>query len=130
LSGEEAKAVLRRWYDEMWSKKNFDLIPELAGPDYVRHDMGGSRSVTAEEYRDQTRAIASGWEIRNLRYALVAEGDRVVSIGSWSVDGRQMDWVQCFRVANGKLVETWLPAMGLETKWDDAVFASLETFES
>ena len=40
MSREEAnKAVLRRWYDEMWTHCAFDLIPEIAGPSYTRHDV-------------------------------------------------------------------------------------------
>ena len=50
---ETNKALMRRWYDEMWAKLDFDLIPELAGPEYTRHDVVGERTVTAEEYRDQ-----------------------------------------------------------------------------
>ena len=127
MSNADPKAVLRRWYDEMWSKKNTDLIPELAGPIYLRHEMGGTRSVTAEEYRDQTAQIAAGWTITDMRYSLISEGDKVVAIGSWKVNGQQMDWVQAFRVEQGKLVETWLTGLGTGSKWDDAVYANLDT---
>ena len=127
MSTEENKAVLRRWYDEMWSKKNTDLIPELAGPEYVRHEGGGTRRLTAEEYRSQTAAIAKDWVISDMRYSLMAEGDKVVAIGSWKVNGTQMDWVQAFRVHQGKLVETWLSGIGVESKWNEGVFANLDT---
>jgi hypothetical protein len=127
MPADDPKAVLRRWYDEMWSQKNTDLIPELAGPVYLRHESGGTRSVTAEEYRDQTAAIVVNWEISDMRYSLIAEIDKVVAIGSWKVNGKQMDWVQAFRVEKGKLVETWLSGIGLESNWDDDVFAALKT---
>jgi hypothetical protein len=125
MSAEESKAVLRRWYDEMWSKKNTDLIPELAGPEYVRHEPGGTRTVTAEEYREQTAQVAADWSITDLRYSLVAEGDKVVAVGSWKINGEPMDWVQAFRVEGGKLVETWLSGVG--KAWDDGVYANLDT---
>ncbi len=127
MASENPKAVLRRWYDEMWSKKNFDLIPELAGPDYVRHEMGGTRTISAEDYRDQTAQVAADWTIADMRYSLVAEADKVVAIGSWKVNGRQMDWVQAFRVEQGKLVETWLSGLGMESAWEDETYANLET---
>ena len=127
MSAEESKAVLRRWYDEMWSQKNTDLIPELAGPEYIRHEAGGTRRVSAEAYRAQTAEIAANWEITDMRYSLVAEGDKVVAIGSWKVNGNQMDWVQAFRVERGKLVETWLSGIGVESKWNDGVYANLDT---
>ncbi len=75
--------MLRRWYDEMWGAQNPDLVPELAGPVYVRHEMGGTRSVTAEEYQQQVAALCSQAEFTDLRYRLIAEDDHVVAIGSW-----------------------------------------------
>jgi predicted SnoaL-like aldol condensation-catalyzing enzyme len=119
MSREEAnKAVLRRWYDEMWSNLDFDLIPELAGPTYTRHDVRGTRSVTAEEYRDELLPVKGQWTISDFHYFLMAEGDYVTAIGTWKINGAmQWDWVQTFRLENGKLVETWLPAMATEGRW-------------
>lgn len=115
---ESNKALLRRWYDEMWANCAFELIPELAGPEYTRHDLGGTRTVTAEEYRDQLLQTAKDWQISDFHYFLLAEGDYVTSIGTWKVNGAmQWDWVQTFRVEAGKLVETWLPAMATEGRW-------------
>ena len=48
---------------------------------------------------------------------MVAENDRVVAIGSWQLNGAKQSWVQCFRVANGKLVETWLSGIAADTEW-------------
>ena len=121
-SREEAnKALLRRWYDEMWSQCAFELIPELAGPLYTRHDVVGTRTVTAEEYRDQLLESAKEWTISDFRYFLMAEGDYVTAIGSWKINGAmQWDWVQTFRVEAGRLVETWLPAMATDGQWTEA----------
>ena len=116
------KALMRRWYDEMWEPCNFALIPELAGPNYTRHDLMGTRTVTAEEYRDQLTAFGAEWKITDFNYFLMAEKNFVTSIGSWIIDGKQQwDWVQTFRVEGGKLVETWLPAMGgNDVRWTAA----------
>jgi len=119
-TSERSKAVLRRWYDEMWAKKDFALVPELAGPTYTRHESGGSRVVTAEDYRDSLLGLADV-VIEDLRYHLVAEGDRVVAIGSWRFDGQQWDWVQAFRVEDDKLVETWLSGIGTTSNWEAGV---------
>lgn len=119
MGREEAnKALMRRWYDEMWANLDFDLIPELAGPTYVRHDVRGTREVTAEEYRDELVPMKGQWEISDFHYFLMAEGDYVTAIGTWKINGAmQWDWVQTFRVEKGRLVETWLPAMATEGKW-------------
>ena len=115
----EAKAVLRRWYDDMWARKDFDLVPELAGPLYTRHEAGGTRVVTAEEYRDALAGSLSEATVEGLRYRLIAEDDRVVAIGTWKIDGSQWDWVQAFRVEGGKLVETWLSGIAFDGTWGD-----------
>ena len=115
-TAEESKAVLRRWYEDMWAKKDFALVPEIAGPLYTRHESSGSRTITAEEYRDSLLGLADA-AIEDLRYHLIAEGDRVVAIGSWTFNGQQWDWVQAFRVEDGKLVETWLSGIGTESNW-------------
>ena len=71
---ENNKSLMRRWYDEMWQPCNFDLIPELAGPHYTRHDMMGTRTVTGEEYRDSLKMFGATWTIRDFNYFLMSEG--------------------------------------------------------
>ena len=115
---EDNKALMRRWYDEMWANLDFAKIPDLAGPTYTRHDIRGTRAVTAEEYRDELLPMKDLWTISDFKYFLMAEGDYVTSIGTWKINGQmQWDWVQTFRIENGKLAETWLPAMAMEGNW-------------
>ena len=58
------------------------------------------------------------WKISHFHYFLMAEADYVTAVGTWRVNGAmQWDWVQTFRIANGKIVETWLPAMSTDGKW-------------
>ena len=120
----DPRGILTRWYDEMWAKKAFHLVPEIAGPTYVRHEMGGTREISAEDYRDQLLASAQDWEISDFTYRLITEGDFATAIGSWKVNGKQWDWVQAFRVADGKIVETWLSGIGFESTWGDGVIPS------
>ena len=135
MKAEETKALLHRWYGEMWSQGKAELIPELAGPTYTRHEMSGTRTVTADEYRDQTAAFMNQITVCDLEYSLIAEGDKVCAIGSWrlvglpddtSGEGKQWDWVQLFRAEHGKLVETWLSGIAMESSWGPATWASLE----
>ncbi len=138
MSGEETKAVVRRWYDDMWAKGRADLIPELAGPIYTRHEMGGTRIVSAEEYRDQTSAFMAQIVVEKLKYSFVAEGDKVCVVGTWTIkgadgkpgqwgeNGKQWDWVQVFRAEKGRLVETWLAGIAMESSWNDKVWKSFD----
>ena len=75
--------------------------------------------------------------VHDLRYSLIAEGDKVCAIGSWVLkgadgtegpfgpDGKQWDWVQVFRAENGRLVETWLSGIGMESNWQDVTWSNL-----
>lgn len=126
------KAILARWYDDMWARCDFDLVPRIAGPIYTRNDqVGPHRALTAEQYRDALKANGSTWKITDFRYFLIAEDDLVIATATWKMGkGRQWDWVQAFRIADGKMVETWLPALGgtdpmivhtPDAKWDRPV---------
>lgn len=137
MTTEETKQLLTRWYDEMWSQGRADLIPELAGPVYTRHEMGGTRTMTADAYRDQTAGFMSQVSVHDMRYKLIAEGDCVCAVGSWRLrgqpgaegdwgpDGKQWDWVQAFRGENGRLVETWLSGIGMDSNWAADVWKDL-----
>ena len=134
MTTDATKVLLRRWYDEMWGQARPELIPELAGPLYTRHEMGGTRVVSAEEYRDQTAAVLTQLSFDDLRYGLVAEGDKVCAIGTWRVrsgadaadsEGKQWDWVQLFRAEEGRLVETWLSGIGMESGWQPEAWQHL-----
>lgn len=118
---DETRRVLQRWYDDMWFARNWELVPELAGPVYTRHETGGTSQVRAEDYQAIVRSVCESMTITDGRYRLIADGDRVAAIGSWKLDGTQWDWVQAFRVENGKIVETWLSGVGTESNWDPAV---------
>jgi predicted SnoaL-like aldol condensation-catalyzing enzyme len=135
MTADETKALLHRWYGEMWAKGRAELIPELVGPTYTRHEMSGTRVVTAEEYRDQTAAFMGQVKIDDLRYGLIAEGDKVCAIGSWRFTppaevgadpvSKHWDWVQVFRAENGRLVETWLSGIGMDSNWSDEAWKSI-----
>lgn len=111
---EKNRATLQRWYNEMWGKCNNALIPQIAAPQYLRHDITGANNLmTSEQYRDLVGLGLHGESVKEFQYFLAAEGDYVASIGRYVLNsGRQWDWVQMFRLENAAMVETWLPGMG------------------
>lgn len=111
---EQNRATLQRWYNEMWGQCNNALIPQIAAPHYLRHDITGANNrMTSEQYRDLVGLGLAGESVREFEYFLVAEGDYVASLGRYVLNsGRQWDWVQLFRLENAAMVETWLPGMG------------------
>ncbi|MCA9509477.1 MAG: hypothetical protein R3E88_01470 [Myxococcota bacterium] len=117
MSAAETRRAMERWYDDMWSKKAFELVPEIAGPVYTRHEPNGTRAITAEEYRDQLLQFGPNLDVQELTYRLVVEDDMVTAIGRWKLNGAVQHWVQAFRVQNGKLVETWLSGIASDCEW-------------
>jgi steroid delta-isomerase-like uncharacterized protein len=41
MPAEENKAALRRFYEEVFNRKNLDIVDELLAPDVVDHSFGG-----------------------------------------------------------------------------------------
>lgn len=122
---ERNKAVVRRWVDEMYGEHNFDIMPELAGPHYHRHDPKGAYTVTVEEHI-KTLKERYGGQDRQLEqsYRLFAEGDMVCMIGTskgyrkgGETDSDIYNYVQAFRLENEKIVETWFSGFAVNVDW-------------
>jgi predicted SnoaL-like aldol condensation-catalyzing enzyme len=84
VSASENKALVRKFYEEVWVKGNLDVADEVFAPDYVRHDL-----------RAGGRWTASG-----------------THLGRWGgiePTGRQVTFsaVNIFRLEKGKVAEVW-----------------------
>ncbi len=117
----DAKALARRWYDEVINGRNLDAIPEIFSPDYVWHGPEGQELHGLQDVRDFASAILAA---SNDRHATVeqqvAEGDLVVTrftssghhTGAyrgvqptgrvWTTEG-----IVISRIVGGKVVEDW-----------------------
>jgi predicted ester cyclase len=124
--GAEANATLFvRWNDEAWHQGRLELVPQLAGPAYVRHEASGTRTVTAAQYAQEMAALRAA--IPDVRFAVhdcFAEGDRIWT--RWTLVGtaartgapiRRMG-SQSYRVSQGRLVETWV-TMVADAAWPE-----------
>ena len=125
---ERNKAVLRRWNDEMYANRRWELMPELAGPLYIRHDSTGTYTVTIEEHMKNVKELYGVsekiQESEEGSYELIAEGDKVCVL-SWFKGYRKggegdldlYNSVQLFRLEAGKIVETWFPGFVKNVEW-------------
>ncbi len=121
MSLEQNKDVLRRFWTEVFSGKNLDLIDELFTPDWAYHGAGGQEL----RGREALKGFLSGFhqafpDISATVEDLVAEGDRVVSraTGRGTHTGSLMGIpptgrevtvpVICItRFENGRIAEDW-----------------------
>jgi steroid delta-isomerase-like uncharacterized protein len=122
MSTEANKALIRRFYEEVWHRGNLDVADEVFAPGYVRHDFRGSEPEPGPEGQ---KRIAADFRAAfpDLSFEidfLLAEDDLVAGrwtatgthLGSWAdiaATGRTMRFsaVNVFRFADGKVVEIW-----------------------
>ena len=114
------KALLRRWYEEMYEQRRFaELAPQLCGPVFTRHEASGTFDVTAEEHGARLAEAIAARDRREGRtqmvpdYRVFAAGDRVGVIATAPGNG---PYVQAWRVENGKFVESWWPGFA-QVSW-------------
>ena len=119
---EENKALVRRFYEEVWDKGNLEVADEIFAADYVRHDP---RATDAAAGPEGQKRVAGDFRraFPDLRFEvelIVAEGDLVAARwhasgthnGRWATvepTGRAIDYsgVNFFRIDGGKVVEIW-----------------------
>ena len=121
-SAEANKALVLRFYEEVWNKGNVGFAQEVFAENYVRHDL---RPTQAEPGPAGQAKIASDFRraFPDLRFnvdLVLADGDLVAArwtakgtnLGQWgalAATGKAATFsgVNIFRFANGKVVEIW-----------------------
>ena len=116
------KAIIRRFYDEVWNQGHVDVALEVFADDYVRHDL---RPTTAPPGAAGQRQIAADFraafpDLTDTVELLIAEDDLVVArwtmagtnTGAWGgvpPTGRPLRFsgVNIFRLKDGRVVEVW-----------------------
>lgn len=101
LDVQANRQVLARWYEDVYAEGDWQLVPDLVGPAFLRHE-DREFSMGPEEYRDRLSRMF-GSSLR-LSYEVVAGHDKVAVIGRVP-DGR--GFLQAWRVRDGRLVESW-----------------------
>jgi ketosteroid isomerase-like protein len=106
MSEIENKELARRWQDEQWNKKNYDIVDELLSP-----------SLGIEEHKAWMRAMHAATDIQMTVLDAIGEGDQVVL--HWTSTGIPRDdtpdtpagkpftmrGLTLLRFADGKIVE-------------------------
>jgi steroid delta-isomerase-like uncharacterized protein len=127
VSAELNKAIVSRFYEELWNTRNMSVADETFAADCVTHQLQ-SGVVSAGELRnpEAVKRHVAEWLVGfpDLRFTveqILAEGDQVVSrsvmhgthAGTWlgiSPTGKQVS-IRMFvvhRIANGKIAEDWV----------------------
>jgi predicted ester cyclase len=133
MSTEENKALVRRFFEEVYNKGNVAVADELVAPNIVGHFDSPTNVPVPAHFQlslEDIKHIVSQFRTTfpDLQYTVefqVAEGDLVVTRGTAHgthtgeyrgltfkgipPTGKQVTWTetQIFRLASGKIVEQW-----------------------
>ena len=125
----EAEAIPRlfaRWIEDVWNQGRLDLVPELIGTEYIRHEGNETRTVTAAQYVEEIAATRRRLpDVRFIIHDCDAVGDRLwtrwTMVGTSAESGRVVHRMgtQVYRIAERRLVETWMVMLPIDASWPD-----------
>lgn len=119
---EENKALVRRFYEEVWGAGNVLVTAEVFAEDYVRHDLRPGQALPGPAGQAKIAADfrAAFPDLRMQLDLMLGEGDLVAArwttegtnTGPWAgrpPTGRRARFlgVNIFRFRDGKVVELW-----------------------
>ena len=122
MSAEDNKALIWRFYEEVWGKGNLDVAYEVFADDYVRHDLRPGTAVPGPEGQKRIAAeFREAFPDLTWQIDLIIGTDEFV-VGRWTASGthrgrwagqeptgRSMTFsgVNIFRFEDGKVAEIW-----------------------
>jgi predicted ester cyclase len=121
MSAEENKAIVRRYLEEAWNKKNVGIIDELMAPNYARYLPGQDAPLDREGQKQRISGFHTA--MPDLAYFiedLFAEGDKVTfrikicgthqgAFMGAAPTGKQLTVtaIDIAHLENGKIVDHW-----------------------
>jgi predicted ester cyclase len=121
MSVEQNKAVVYRYFEEIWNKGNLAVVDQLIAPNVIGHVAG--QQVQGREVLKQRVAMGHS-SYTDLSFTIedeIAEGDKIAV--RWSHRGRHtgelmgaaptgkivtVTGINIFRLAGGKIEEIWV----------------------
>jgi steroid delta-isomerase-like uncharacterized protein len=119
---EKNKALVCRFYEEVWNKGNLQAAYEIFTDDYVRHDLRPGSAPPGPKGQELIAGMfrAAFPDVHLSVEFMVAEADMVVARwtmkgthkGAWGgipPTGKRMSFagINIFRLSEGKVVEIW-----------------------
>lgn len=122
MSTEENKAIVRRMTDVFYNQGDIERADQFFAASYVHHDPASPQVRDLEGLKEALRAFRAGCpDLHITTDELVAEGDKVLkrwtyhathtgNLSGLPPTGKRimMTGLELFRLANGKIAESWL----------------------
>lgn len=116
MTTKSNKAVVSRFFEEVFNKRNISLVDELVSPNFYNHNA----SIQVRGIEGIKRGMQAQFEafpdIHTVIEDLIAEGDKVVVRArdrfTQQRDGKavELTWIEIIRLEDGKLAEAWVEA--------------------
>jgi predicted SnoaL-like aldol condensation-catalyzing enzyme len=132
MLSDENKAIVRRFYEELWNERKVEIAAEIIAADCLTHQLragvdDGGTLRTPEMIGEHVAAWLAGFpDLYFTVERLIAEGDLVVShsrmrgthAGAWlgiAPTQREVSlpMIVIQRIAGGKIAEDWVLVEGL-----------------
>ena len=120
MSAEETKAIVERFWEELWNKKNLKIVDELLSDNAVIHNFGAVVEGREAWRQSITPFFTAFPDLKFTVELTIIEGDRMAvrwaATGTHTGDFRgiaptckqiNIAGVAIYRVAEGKIVEGW-----------------------
>jgi serine phosphatase RsbU (regulator of sigma subunit)/predicted ester cyclase len=121
MSAQENEALVRRYFEEAWVKRNMAAVDELMVPNYVEHQIPDGRLTSRHSLKQLLAMYYRAFpDMKSVLHDILAQGDRVMY--RWSVNATHLgDWlgipptgnhmratgITIYRIVGGKAVEGW-----------------------
>ena len=114
MGDDDARALVRRWWHDIWGDGNLDAVDELCTDPYIRHTSLGTEHISRAEYKKRL-----GQTMHVLRGAQTTIDDEVVvddkvwtratsrGVNLTTEDRQVMTWIVVHRIEGGRIAETW-----------------------
>ena len=121
MSAEENEALVRRYFEAAWVKRNLTAVDEFMVHNYVEHQIPDGRLTSRHSLKQLLAMYYRAFpDMKSVLHDVLAQGDRVMY--RWSVSATHLgDWlgipptgnhmratgITIYRMVGGKAVEGW-----------------------
>ena len=121
MSTEENKALIRRFYEEVFNQRNLAALDDFYAPDHIDHTLPPGLPVGPEGTKQAITTMLEGFpDLRISIENMIADQDKVVirftthgtqqgMLGAIPPTGKQVavSTIEITRIVDGKIVEDW-----------------------
>ena len=122
MTPQQNKALIHRFYEEVWNNGNLDVADDIFAADYARHDLRPGNALPGPEGQKKIAADfrAAFPDLHMTVDLMLAEDDMVAArwttegtnTGPWAAvppTGKRVKFsgVNIFRIGYGRVVELW-----------------------